>query len=300
MSFDLKVAIATAADGDVIDVPAGTWTGGLVINRGITLRGQGEVILDGQGRGPIVTINAPGAAVTLSGLRFTNAVALSGAAVLFHEGRLTLKGCRFESCFAPNHGGGAVYGRGDTLWVERCRFERNTGRQGGAMLLDQLIIATIRDSLFVGNTAVRGGAIRLKEGARAELSGCTLVDNLHVGETDGGATFDLCGTATRVPRLDLELCVWQGGSKPELGRATLFPGEVSFTSSLLPAELSAADGDNHFGAAELAEDFHLREGSWAATAAPAGVFGTRTDLEGQPRTRAIGAFALGAGVPSRG
>lgn len=295
--FDLKVAIATAADGDVIEVPAGKWSGGLVITRGITLRGQGEVVLDGQGRGPLITINAPGAAVTLSGLRFTNGVAISGAAVLFHEGRLTLKDCQFENCFAPNHGGGAVYGRGDTLWVERCRFERNTGRQGGAMLLDQLIIATIRDSLFVGNTAVRGGAIRLKEGARAELSGCTLVDNLHVGATDGGATFDLCGTATRVPRLDVALCVWSGAQQSELGRSNLYPGEVSFTTNLLPPQLSALQGDNHFGPAELTGGCHLRAGSWAASAAPPGVFGTRTDLEGLPRTAALGAFALCAEFP---
>lgn len=291
MSFDLKQAIAAAPEGSVLEVPAGTWAGGLLLTKGLTLRGHEEANFDGLGRGPIITVNAPGAEVTLIGFTFTNATALAGAGVLFHEGRLVLKDCRFERCFAPGHGGGAVYARGESLVVERCRFERNTGRQGGALLLDQLINATVRDSVFLENTAVRGGALRLKEGAQLVLDGCTLGRNQAVGPTSSGAGIDLAGTVTRAPRLELRACVWAGESASELGRAPKQPGEVVIEHSLLPLSVDAAGLGNRAEAVTLDAQGRLPVGTWATEAAPQGHFAGRVDVNGSPRGAALGAFA---------
>jgi hypothetical protein len=231
--FDLKQAIASASPGTVLEVPKGTWAGGLSLTRAVTLLGSGLAGFDGLGRGPVLTVNAPDAEVIISGFDFTNATAISGAAVLFFEGRLTLKDCRFHRCFAPGHGGGAVYARGATLTVERCTFERNTGRQGGAVLLDQLVEASFKGCSFVENTAVRGGALRLKEGARAVLEDCVLTANQAVGPHASGGGIDLAGTTTRAPSLVLRRCTWSGEGA-QLGRAPVAPGTVELVETAPP------------------------------------------------------------------
>lgn len=251
MGFDLKQAIASAAPGARVDVPSGTWAGGLTLDKPITLVGHGKARFDGMSRGPIVTVRARD--VVLEGFGFGNAVALAGAAVSLHEGSLTLRDCVFERCLAPTHGGGAVYARGDQLIIERCRFVENTGRAGGAVLLDQLVEATIRNSLFLRNRAVRGGALRLKEGASARVERCTFVENVSVVDPPMASTIDVAGTKTRTPRLELTQSAWIGSSPSELGRADHFPGEVVLSRNALPPSLSTLGGENRFEALEWSD-----------------------------------------------
>jgi nitrous oxidase accessory protein len=56
---DLASALAAAADGDEIVVPAGTWEGGVRIERSITLRGEPGAVIDGGGRGTVLEVQAP-------------------------------------------------------------------------------------------------------------------------------------------------------------------------------------------------------------------------------------------------
>ncbi len=252
MGFDLRRAIASAAPGARLEVPEGTWAGGLTLERPITLSGGGKACFDGLGRGPILTVRATD--VVLEGFTFTNAVALAGAAISFHEGSLTLRDCSFERCQAPTHGGGALYARGAQLLIERCRFIENTGRAGGAVLLDQLAEATIRHSLFLRNRAVRGGALRLKEGAAAVVERCTFVENASVADPPMASTLDLCGTKTRTPRLELRQSAWVGTSPSELGEGQEFPGELVLTRNALPPSLQELGGENRFEVLEWSEE----------------------------------------------
>ncbi len=66
VDFDLEEAIASADSGAVIEVPAGTYGGPLIIDRALTLEGRGQVILDGGGEGDVIQIRA--ADVTIRGL----------------------------------------------------------------------------------------------------------------------------------------------------------------------------------------------------------------------------------------
>jgi nitrous oxidase accessory protein len=63
--FDLPAAIAAAPSGAVIEVPAGTCRGPIVIDKPLVLVAAPGAILDGGGEGNVVTIIAPG--VTLRG-----------------------------------------------------------------------------------------------------------------------------------------------------------------------------------------------------------------------------------------
>jgi len=57
----LAATLAAAQDGDVVEVPAGTWPGHVRIEKQITLRGEG--VIDGGGTGRVVEIVSPGVVV---------------------------------------------------------------------------------------------------------------------------------------------------------------------------------------------------------------------------------------------
>jgi nitrous oxidase accessory protein len=63
--FDLQAAIASALPGATIHVPAGTHAGPILIDKPLTLIGEGLPMIDGGGEGDVVEITAPD--VTLRG-----------------------------------------------------------------------------------------------------------------------------------------------------------------------------------------------------------------------------------------
>lgn len=62
-SFDLHQAIAEAAEGATIVVPPGVYSGPFLLDRAVTLVGEGMPVLQGSGEGDVVTIEAPGVTV---------------------------------------------------------------------------------------------------------------------------------------------------------------------------------------------------------------------------------------------
>lgn len=57
--FDLQAAILAAQNGDVIEVPGGTYPGPIVIDKSIKLIGEDQPIVTGDRTGTVITINAP-------------------------------------------------------------------------------------------------------------------------------------------------------------------------------------------------------------------------------------------------
>jgi nitrous oxidase accessory protein len=57
---DLQKAVNSARDGDRILVKSGIYRGGIVINKRIELLGEGEPIIDGEGRVQVITVKADG------------------------------------------------------------------------------------------------------------------------------------------------------------------------------------------------------------------------------------------------
>lgn len=68
--FDLQAALVSANSGDTIRVPPGTYAGPIVIDKPITLIGEGMPVIEGNGRGDVITIGAPD--VTVRGLVVRN------------------------------------------------------------------------------------------------------------------------------------------------------------------------------------------------------------------------------------
>jgi nitrous oxidase accessory protein len=70
VSFDLVQALAGARAGDTITIPAGTYRGPLVVDKPVTLAGEGWPVIDGGGQGDVLTVTAPD--VTIRGLVIRN------------------------------------------------------------------------------------------------------------------------------------------------------------------------------------------------------------------------------------
>ncbi len=95
--FDLPAALDAARPGDVILVPAGSYAGPLVIDKPVTLDGQGQAVIAGSGRGDVVTITAPD--VTLRGFTIRHSgdqLDQENAGVTGLAPRLTIEDNRFE------------------------------------------------------------------------------------------------------------------------------------------------------------------------------------------------------------
>ncbi len=66
----LQLFVALTPDGGTLRPPPGTYAGPVVIDRPITLDGEGQVTIDAEGEGTVLTVTADGAVVR--GLRLTN------------------------------------------------------------------------------------------------------------------------------------------------------------------------------------------------------------------------------------
>ena len=89
---DLQALIDAATPGSVLEVPAGTYSGGIVIDKPLTIIGRGDPVIDAGGDGDVVMVTASevtieGFVIRASGTSVTNADAgvIAGAA----EGRIS-------------------------------------------------------------------------------------------------------------------------------------------------------------------------------------------------------------------
>lgn len=303
-AFDLGKAIRDAAPGSTVQVPAGTYAVNVEISKPLTLIAAGAVVIDGKKKGACVRVVGAATVAKLVGFTFFEGAAESGGGVDHREGTLTLQGCKFERGAAPGYGGGGLYTAGERCEVRACRFIGNTGRQGGAILADEVVSLVVRDSVLAQNAATQGGAIRVKEGAQVELLGCTIADNKVVGEKVTGSAAYVGGTMTRTPSLAFINCIVTERTKgPELiHNQGPHLATLTVRKCLLSESASALGGDNAFTAdprfsGNQREPYALHFKSPAVGAADAKAYGENAkDILGWDRVHdgkaEVGAFAV--------
>lgn len=207
--MSLADAVARAADGDTIELLPGEYRGALtLVNRRLTLRGEGKVQVQGEGK--VVEDKAlwtvRGGQVVIEGLEFRGARASdgSGAGVRQEGGKLTLRKSQF---FDNEHGLLATNDEQAEVVIENCVFGQapkvvgglhhllNVGRIGKLSITGSrfqqgfeghLIRSRAREALIAYNfihDSVRGGAsyeIELAAGGLATVIGNVIgqgVDN---------------------------------------------------------------------------------------------------------------------------
>ncbi|MCR4295780.1 MAG: nitrous oxide reductase family maturation protein NosD [Elusimicrobia bacterium] len=143
----LSDMVAAAAPGAVIDLPAGRYDAPLVIAKPVTLRGNGQAVIDGRGQGTLITIKAPG--VTLEGLALENSgdsLLFEDAAVRVEAASAAVRGCRMSDVLFGVilvHAPGAV--------IERNHMSGkaiNMGRRGDLVKSWNSDRITIRENLL--------------------------------------------------------------------------------------------------------------------------------------------------------
>ncbi len=110
-------------------------------------------------------IFASSATLTLNTCVFDqNTSVLGGGAMNLQQTEVTATGCLLSRSDAGSNGG-AVLAANSTGFFDQCIFVSNTsGDHGGAFRLESAINLTIKDSQFLSNDAIDGGALQCLEG----------------------------------------------------------------------------------------------------------------------------------------
>ena len=301
--MDLALALRDAKPNDTISIPGGRYTGILDITKPVTLLARGQVVLDAKHAGPCVRIRCEGL-VRISGCTIVGGEATEGGGgIELQQGTLELSDCVVRFNKAPTYGGGGLYIGGGKALVTRCRFEANTGRQGGGILVDEAGELRLEHSTLIQNAAIEGGGLRAKEGAKVTVFACTIADNKAVGDAANGAALHVSGTTTRAPTVSVSNCIISERAK---GPSCIFnspklPGALTLTKSLLPEWSKGLGTDCFYGAAGFAmtgvEPYLLSDSSQAVGKADSTAYtpGSK-DVTGRPCLRGmqadLGAFSF--------
>ena len=157
---DLANEINVVEDGGVLNLTkdyiyADGPTGGIKINRSITIDGGGNT-LDGKHLSRIFNVTAGN--VALKNLKFTNAQFTgNGGAVNWNAKDGILSNCTFVGCSASN--GGAVYASFSTLCFIDCFFSCNSAVNGGCVYVEDSIVEFINASFINNGASNASGAI---------------------------------------------------------------------------------------------------------------------------------------------
>lgn len=180
----LQTAMALAADGDSLLVAAGFYAeeplftelgySMLILDRALTIIGEGEVILHAGLAGRVMLVQPGGSSSTLIGLEFRGGLAWNGGAILQRGAQVNLSSCNFREN-AAEQAGGAVFADGGTLSCDACLFDSNRSGGGGGEIFLSDAAAELTACTLVGGDAFLGGGLYLGPGAHAELKQCIMV-----------------------------------------------------------------------------------------------------------------------------
>jgi len=185
-------AIHNTSDGDTIDVSSGTYHERLTLsNRQLTIGSSAlfnpgnrpEVIFDGDGNGPVISINGGRSRIILVGLTITDGDNDGfGGGLAASDGRLELLKCSILSNNALI--GGGLSCENVTLVMQDCRIERNSANDGaGTAIFGGESI--IENGIFASNRGIRTAGLLVGQDAVVSISN-SLIQASRVVDGTGG------------------------------------------------------------------------------------------------------------------
>ena len=184
----------------VLCLAPGRYPTRLVLRRSVTLRGQGgagAVIIDAEGHGSTVKLDAAKLQVTLEQLTITGGGAKGGGGGVswLKASDLVLRDVILRDNGAPKFGGGGLEASLGSVTLERCRIEDNVAPIGAGILAHTWVKLTLRDSLIAGNRGKSSGGLAIRDGAEV------LVERSTVAGNRGQYAIDLQGESDHAPTL---------------------------------------------------------------------------------------------------
>ena len=187
-SCSVRDAVATAADGDTVQIPAGTYVltlGAIAIDGkiGLTLAGAGarSTILDGNAASRVLEVgeNNENVTLTISDLTVRNGQTGGAGGGIISESTLTVLRCLITNNRAGSAGGG-IYSEPlsptGTLTVRESLVAGNrSGFAGGGIATGSNL--TLSNSTLSGNTASDGGGGLYLDGSQADIRNSTIAGN---------------------------------------------------------------------------------------------------------------------------
>lgn len=199
-SGSLQDGIDKASDGDVLKICPGTYTGVFTIDRELTLQASddnGEVWLDGDGQGPVVTITD--AHVTLDGVGIedagTNADGVGGGLWIDQDDSLSLPYVSLHNVTIRDGADSGIVMTGGTLVGVDVRLQDNRAEVGGALRVLAGEVS-LDETLIASNDAELGGGIYVDDGGDVTLSRSRICGNRA---TNGGGAWLVAGNDEEEP-----------------------------------------------------------------------------------------------------
>ena len=231
VALDLSAALATGTSSSPASLPvtddgtlyvcAGTWYLNAEVDgvdvTAIGVDGSAAVVLDGGGRGQVVsilggaTVDAQGftlqdgngddggalsvvdSVLTGSDLVLLDSSAEYGAALYADNSTVSLSDCTLDGSTAKENGGGAFLEGGASLSLDTCTVSENSGDYGGGIYLWGGASLTVVGSSIEENSATdeHGGGIRCSSGAGVSLTDTDVTDN-DASNWGGGIAMSGC------------------------------------------------------------------------------------------------------------
>jgi hypothetical protein len=187
----IQVAIDGASAGDVVCVGPATWAEAITFGgKEITLvgtKGQHVTVLDAGGANSVVTFqDGEGPDALLAGFTLTGGQADYGGGVLIDGASPTLERLTVTGNAAVTSGAGVHATGGSSPDMSRLVVSENSGAvncTGGGVALGGL--ASLADSVVVGNSAGYGGGLFIGGGSSASLSNLVVVGNVAFAHGGG-------------------------------------------------------------------------------------------------------------------
>jgi hypothetical protein len=330
----IGAAVDLAAEGDTIDVRAGTYTGFVQTGKALFFRGAGpdQTIWSGDG-GACLRFVSP-ASAEVEDIGFTNAMTGGyGACISFSTvgGTVYVRGCSFRNSSA--HNGGGISAEETNLRVDHCAFENLTAtyftglRSGGAIYFHGststlgLNACTFRSCVAdPGGISTNGGG-----GAVSALTqwssildcvfeDCTAADYggalAHTGDlTVSGCTFRRCeatrhdggaillGDSGNTDEIVIDGCRFESCTAHMLGGAFEGSGFLTISRCLFARNEASVGGAVRLGgeAAIRACTFYKNTGGDGGAVVVIGAFGSAILIERNILYGQIGAAILCSG-----
>ncbi|WP_461462739.1 pectate lyase-like adhesive domain-containing protein [Methanobrevibacter sp.] len=164
-------------------------TGGIILERSLTIDGQGHTIDLG---GKIRFLNTSNNTLTLKNINIINGFSMGNGGALYLGANATITNSTFVNNNANSSddaiaSGGAIYIEGNITDISDCTFINNSANQGGAIDMYSHLTVNIKDSQFLENKAGNGGALSIYATVKIENS---IFKNNYAGRL-GGAFFKL-------------------------------------------------------------------------------------------------------------
>lgn len=195
----IQNAIDAVPSGATIAVGAGTYRGDITIDKSVTLRAFGPVIIDGgnsAGNPGSVVVVSGSVVVTIDGFTITGGYANTGVhwgGGIANYGTLTIRDGVIKGNNGAGNEGGGIF-NGGQLTISDSTVSGNTSDYGGG--IGNYGALVLRGSRVTDNSAVvNGGGLDNSYGSGATISG-TIFSGNSAAEAFGGAIDNFATTLT--------------------------------------------------------------------------------------------------------